>query len=73
LIGHEVEHTYTHKKTVRRVRSVCEVKMAIIPTEPGEGYCSNQGCCGSVPKEAIPGVEKGILSVMDNGPLAGFP
>jgi elongation factor G len=47
--------------------------MAIIPTEPGEGYCSNQGCCGSVPKESIPGVEKGILSVMDNGPLAGFP
>ncbi len=44
------------------------------PTEPGEGYSfESKVVGGSVPKEYIPGVEKGIKSVMDTGPLAGFP
>ncbi|MDE0969114.1 MAG: elongation factor G [Octadecabacter sp.] len=73
-IGHEVEHTYTHKKQSGGSGQFGEVKMAIIPTEPGEGYSfESKVVGGSVPKEFIPGVEKGILSVMDNGPLAGFP
>ena len=73
-IGHEVEHTYTHKKQSGGSGQFGEVKMAIIPTEPGEGYSfETKVVGGSVPKEYIPGVEKGILSVMDNGPLAGFP
>ncbi len=73
-IGHEVEHTYTHKKQSGGSGQFGEVKMAIIPTEPGEGYSfESKVVGGSVPKEYIPGVEKGILSVMDNGPLAGFP
>ncbi|AGI69800.1 elongation factor G [Octadecabacter antarcticus 307] len=73
-IGHEVEHTYTHKKQSGGSGQFGEVKMAIIPTEPGEGYSFESKIVGgSVPKEYIPGVEKGILSVMDNGPLAGFP
>ena len=51
-----------------------EVKMNIIPTEPGEGYSfESKVVGGSIPKEYIPGVEKGIMSVMDSGPLAGFP
>ena len=73
-IGHAVEHTYTHKKQSGGSGQFGEVKMAIIPTEPGEGYSfETKVVGGSVPKEYIPGVEKGILSVMDNGPLAGFP
>jgi elongation factor G len=73
-IGHEVEHSYTHKKQSGGSGQFGEVKMAIIPTEPGEGYSfESKVVGGSVPKEYIPGVEKGILSVMDNGPLAGFP
>ena len=73
-IGHEVEHTYTHKKQSGGSGQFGEVKMQIIPTEPGEGYSfESKVVGGSVPKEYIPGVEKGILSVMDNGPLAGFP
>ena len=73
-IGHEVEHTYTHKKQSGGSGQFGDVKMAIIPTEPGEGYSfESKVVGGSVPKEYIPGVEKGILSVMDNGPLAGFP
>ena len=51
-----------------------EVKMVLSPTEPGEGYSfESRVVGGSVPKEYIPGVEKGIKSVMDSGPLAGFP
>ena len=73
-ISHEVEHTYTHKKQSGGSGQYGEVKMQIIPTEPGEGYSfESKVVGGSVPKEYIPGVEKGILSVMDNGPLAGFP
>ena len=48
--------------------------MIITPTEPGEGYSFESRIVGgTVPKEYIPGVEKGIESVMDSGPLAGFP
>ena len=73
-IGHEVEHTYTHKKQSGGSGQFAEVKMVISPTEPGEGYSFESRIVGgSIPKEYIPGVEKGIKSVMDSGPLAGFP
>ena len=73
-IGHEVEHTYTHKKQSGGSGQFGEVKMVITPTEPGEGYSFESKIVGgAVPKEYIPGVEKGIKSVMDSGPLAGFP
>ena len=73
-IGHEVEHTYTHKKQSGGSGQFAEVKMIISPTEPGEGYSFESRIVGgAIPKEYIPGVEKGINSVMDSGPLAGFP
>ena len=73
-IGHEVEHTYTHKKQSGGSGQFGEVKMIISPTEPGEGYSFESKIVGgSIPKEYIPGVEKGVKSVMDSGPLAGFP
>ncbi len=73
-IGHEVEHTYTHKKQSGGSGQYAEVKLVITPTEPGEGYSFESKIVGgAVPKEYIPGVEKGIKSVMDSGPLAGFP
>ncbi|MEL6645688.1 MAG: elongation factor G [Pseudomonadota bacterium] len=73
-ISHEVEHTYTHKKQSGGSGQFAEVKMIITPTEPGEGYSFESRIVGgAVPKEYIPGVEKGIESVMDSGPLAGFP
>ncbi|TDE39128.1 elongation factor G [Antarcticimicrobium sediminis] len=73
-IGHEIEHTYTHKKQSGGSGQFAEVKMILSPTEPGEGYSFESKIVGgSVPKEYIPGVEKGIKSVMDSGPLAGFP
>jgi elongation factor G len=73
-IGHEVEHTYTHKKQSGGSGQFGEVKLLIQPTAPGEGFSfESRVVGGSVPKEYIPGVEKGIKSVMDSGPLAGFP
>ena len=73
-ISHEVEHTYTHKKQSGGSGQFGEVKLIISPTPPGEGYSfESRVVGGSVPKEYIPGVEKGIRSVMDSGPLAGFP
>ncbi len=73
-ISHEAEITYTHKKQSGGSGQYAEVKMIIKPTEPGEGYSFESKIVGgSIPKEYIPGVEKGIESVMDSGPLAGFP
>ena len=73
-IGHPVEHSYTHKKQSGGSGQFAEVKLNILPTEPGEGYSFESLIVGgSVPKEYVPGVEKGIKSVMDSGPLAGFP
>ncbi len=73
-ISHEAEISYTHKKQSGGSGQYAEVKMIIKPTEPGEGYSFESKIVGgSIPKEYIPGVEKGIESVMDSGPLAGFP
>jgi elongation factor G len=73
-IGHEVEHVYTHKKQTGGSGQFAEVRLIISPTEPGEGFTFESKIIGgTVPKEYIPGVEKGIKSVMDSGPLAGFP
>jgi elongation factor G len=73
-ISHEAEISYTHKKQSGGSGQFAEVKMVITPVEPGEGYSFESKIVGgSIPKEYIPGVEKGIMSVMDSGPLAGFP
>ena len=73
-ISREVEHAYTHKKQSGGSGQFAEVKLIIMPTEAGEGYSFESRIVGgAVPKEYIPGVEKGIKSVMDSGPLAGFP
>lgn len=73
-ISHKIEHTYTHKKQSGGSGQFAEVKLEIAPTEPGEGYSFESRIVGgTVPKEYVPGVEKGIKSVMDSGPLAGFP
>ncbi|KEP68217.1 elongation factor G [Thioclava dalianensis] len=73
-ISHATEIDYTHKKQTGGTGQFARVKLEITPTEPGEGYSFESKIVGgSVPKEYIPGVEKGIKSVMDSGPLAGFP
>ena len=73
-ISRSAEIDYTHKKQTGGTGQFARVKLVIDPTEPGEGYSFESKIVGgAVPKEYIPGVEKGIKSVMDSGPLAGFP
>ncbi|KFE33479.1 elongation factor G [Thioclava atlantica] len=73
-ISMPAEIDYTHKKQTGGTGQFARVKLEISPTEPGEGYSFESKIVGgAVPKEYIPGVEKGIKSVMDSGPLAGFP
>ncbi|MCE8419582.1 elongation factor G [Rhodovulum sulfidophilum] len=73
-ISHKADVDYTHKKQTGGTGQFARVKLEIMPTEPGEGYSFESRIVGgAVPKEYIPGVEKGIKSVMDSGPLAGFP
>ncbi len=73
-ISHEADVDYTHKKQSGGSGQFARIKMTLMPTKPGEGYSFESKIVGgAIPKEYIPGVEKGILSVMDSGPLAGFP
>ncbi|RMF40011.1 MAG: elongation factor G [Alphaproteobacteria bacterium] len=73
-VSHEAEIDYTHKKQSGGSGQFARVKLVIEPAAPGEGFSFTSEIVGGVvPKEYIPGVEKGIRSVMDSGPLAGFP
>ena len=73
-ISRDAEIDYTHKKQTGGTGQFARIKLLIQPTAPGEGYSfESKVVGGNVPKEYVPGVEKGIKSVMDSGPLAGFP
>ncbi len=73
-VSREAEIDYTHKKQSGGSGQFARIKLVISPTKPGEGFSfESKVVGGSVPKEYVPGVEKGIKSVMDSGPLAGFP
>jgi elongation factor G len=68
------EVDYTHKKQTGGSGQFARVKLVIEPQEQGAGFeFESKVVGGSVPKEYIPGVEKGVRSVLDNGVLAGFP
>ena len=69
-----VEKDYTHKKQSGGSGQFARVKIVFEPNEIGAGNVfESKVVGGSVPKEFIPGVEKGINSVMGAGVLAGFP
>ena len=65
---------YTHKKQSGGSGQYARVKMTFEPSEPGAGFVfESKVVGGNVPKEYIPGVEKGLRSAVDTGVLAGFP
>jgi elongation factor G len=73
-ISRTYEIDYTHKKQSGGSGQFARIKLVFEPTEPGEGYSfSNSITGGSVPREFIPGVEKGLLQAQTTGCLAGFP
>ena len=68
------EVDYTHKKQTGGTGQFARVKLRIEPNETGKGNeFESEVVGGTVPKEYIPGVEKGINSVCDSGVLIGFP
>ncbi len=73
-ISKSYECDYTHKKQTGGSGQFARVKIRFEPAEKGAGYVfENKVVGGSVPKEYVPGVDKGIRSAMDNGVIAGFP
>ncbi len=68
------EVDYTHKKQTGGSGQFARVKIVAEPSEPGAPFeFDNKIVGGNVPKEYIPGVEKGLESVLGSGVLAGFP
>jgi elongation factor G len=65
---------YIHKKQTGGSGQYARVKFVVEPLPPGKGFeFENKIVGGAVPKEYIPGVEKGLQSVLGSGVLAGFP
>ena len=73
-LGQSADIDYTHKKQSGGSGQFARVKIRFEPLEPGSGFVfENEVVGGNVPKEYIPGVEKGLESAKENGLLAGYP
>jgi elongation factor G len=73
-ITRAVTEDYTHKKQTGGSGQFARIKIEVKPNGPGEGFSFETKIVGgAVPKEYIPGVEKGLESVLTSGVLIGFP
>ena len=73
-LGRVTDIDYTHKKQTGGTGQFARVKIKFEPGAPGSGFIFESTVVGgSVPKEFVAGVQKGIESAKDNGLLAGFP
>jgi elongation factor G len=69
-----VSHSYTHKKQSGGSGQFAAITLDLEPSGAGKGNnFESKIVGGAVPKEYIPGVEKGVKSVLTSGVLIGFP
>jgi len=69
-----IEDSYTHKKQSGGSGQFGKIDYRIRPGEQNTGLTFTSTVVGgNVPKEFFPAVEKGFASMMETGPLAGFP
>ena len=70
----EVDDSYTHKKQSGGSGQFGKIDYRIKPAEAGSGFKFESSVVGgNVPKEFFPAIEKGFQSMLEEGPLAGFP
>jgi elongation factor G len=73
-VSRRAEVDYTHKKQTGGSGQFARVKIVVEPNEAGKGFSFDSKIVGGVvPKEFIPGVQKGLESVLTSGVVAGFP
>ncbi len=73
-ISKTYEIDYTHKKQTGGSGQYARIKLVFAPGESGTGFVfESKVVGGSVPREYVPGVEKGLKNSLDNGVIAGFP
>jgi elongation factor G len=72
-ITRRVEVEYVYKKVLGPKGDFAGVKFIVEPNEPGKSYAFESKIGDGAMKEYIPGVEKGLESVLSSGVVAGFP
>ncbi|HKV95118.1 MAG TPA: elongation factor G [Candidatus Angelobacter sp.] len=73
-IRQSAEADYTHKKQTGGSGQYARVKLRVEPLPPGSDFeFANEVFGGSIPKEFIPAVEKGVAESLEHGILAGYP
>ncbi len=73
-ISKNADVDYTHKKQTGGHGQFARVKLRVEPLPSGSGFeFENKVVGGNIPKDFIPGVEKGLKSAMESGIKTGFP